>query len=380
MPCIIAPFSSAPRPVQRPSTPATVHFQTVMAVTAPHQPPPPVQDGVIEEARRRQHRRRLRGLAAVALAVAVAAFAWMLGGASSKASPRSHRAGGALAIDASVVRQPGFNVRLYPSTRVGEAGWCEQLEEHGALVGGGPCGAVPTTAVPFTMIYGFSDGNSTYSTTIAVTIPEVASIIVNGVRRVTPVLVPGLPYGLRAARIVTAKSEPLTPAMRRAVRREGTVLVAFNAQGRRLPKGPIFASHRQARVLSWRYPHPPARGTCRLAVKGMPELIARGGRVAADIRPFPGHLVGQAFLPCAETVYGLHGVPVRALIMLNAADPSAAAGELPNFNPAPHAPGFLAQGSLTAARDGSFWLMVGHGASRAQDIEVLRHLTASVRL
>lgn len=167
--------------------------------------------------------------------------------------------------------------------------------------------------------------------------------------------------------------------MKQAVHREGTVLVAFNAQRQRIPKGRIYASHRQARVRSWRYPSRPASGSCQLAVKGMPDLLARAGKVATDIRPFPGTLIGQAFLPCVETDYSLHGEPIRALVMLNAGDPSAPAAELPNFTRVPQAPGFYAQGSLTATRDGSFWLMVGQGSSRAQDIEVLRHLTATVR-
>jgi hypothetical protein len=227
---------------------------------------------------------------------------------------------------------------------------------------------------------GAGERNSPITTTIAVTIPEVASIEVNGKRRVVPVALPGLPYGLRAARIVTSTKEALTPAMKRDVHREGTVLVAFNAQRQRIPRGRIFATHRQARVVSWRSPSRPAGGSCQLAVKGMPALLARAGKVASEIRPFPGTLVGQAFLPCVETDYSLHGEPIRALVMLNAGDPSAPAGELPNFRRVPRAPGFYVQGALTATRDGSFWLMVGQGASRAQDIEVLRHLTATVRL
>ncbi len=345
-----------------------------MTVTAQ----PPLQDGVIEEARERQRRRRLRALAAVALATGVAALAWELGGGSSKAAPQSHQASAGRAFDASEVGPRAFNVRLYPSTYVGVAGWCEQLEEHGALVGGSACGAVPTTSVPFTMIYGFGGGDSAETTTVAVTIPEVASVRVNGVRSVTPVAVPGLPYGLRAVRVVTSRAERLPPAMKKAVRREGIVLVAFDAQGRRLPDGPIFASQRQARVLSWRSPRPPARGSCQLKVKGMPSLVARAGGVATDIRPFPGDLVGQAFLPCAETRYTLRGEPVRALAVLNAADPSAPVAELPNFRPVANAPGFFAQGSLTATREGKLWLMVGQGRGRTQDIAVLRHLRASV--
>jgi hypothetical protein len=352
-----------------------------MSVTARAQPAPQIEDGVIEEARRRQRRRRVRGAVAVTLAALLIALVWVLGGgSSSKATPQAHDGSGAHAVDASDIGRPTFNVRLFPMTSVGEAGWCEQAEEHGALAGGSACGAVPTASVPFTMVYGFGEGGSGRSTTFAVSIPEVASILVNGTRRVTPVAVPGLPYGLRAARIVTSKREPLTPATKLAARREGVVLVAFDAQGRRIPKGPVFASQRQAQVRSWRYPQTPARGSCQLAVKSMPGLVAHAGKVATDVRPFPGSIVGQAFLPCVETQYSLRGEPVRALVMLNAANPSGPAGELPSFKPVPHAPGFLEQGSLTAVRDGKLWLLVEQGSSRAQDIDVLRHLKATVRL
>jgi hypothetical protein len=349
-----------------------------MAVSVP-QRPSQLRDGVIEEARRRQHRRRLRGLAALVLVALIAALGWALAGGSPNAAPRSHPANRAGALDVTDVKPTGFNVRLYPTTTVGEAGWCEVSEEDGK-VGGSACGGAPTTSIPFLMVMGFGEGNSPITTTFAVTIPAVASIEVNGKQRVLPVAVPGLPYGLRAARIVTSSTEHLTPAMKRAVRRQGTVLVAFNAQGRRIPRGRVFARHPQARVISWRYPSRPADGSCQLSAKGMPGLIARAGKVATDIRPFPGKLVGQAFLPCAETQYSLHGGPIRALIMLNAANPSALAAALPNFKPAPHAPGYFAEGSVTAARDGKFWLVVGQGASRHQQIEVLRHLNATVHL
>lgn len=348
-----------------------------MSVTAPAPPHP--TDGVIEEARRRQRRRRLRGVVALALAALLAGLGLALDGGSPDPSSRPRPASGAGTVNASDIHPSGFNVRLFPTTDVGEAGWCEVVEEHG-ITGGSACGDAPTAANPFLMVYGWGTVGSKTTTTVAVAIPEVSSIEVNGRQRVVPMALPGLPYGLRAARIVTSSSEPLAPAMRQAVRREGTLLVAFNADGRQIPDRRPFVTYRQARVRSWHGPSAPAGGSCRIAVRDMPALRAQAGKVANAIRPFPGSLIGQAFLPCVETRYTLGGGPLRVLVMLDAADPSAPVGALPNFKAVPRAAGFFSQGSLTATRDGGVWIVAGQGTGLSQRIEVLRHVSAVVRL
>jgi hypothetical protein len=357
-----------------------------VVVTAPAPPQP--NDGVIEEARRRQHRRRLYGLLAVMTTAIVVALVFLFSSGSSNATGRRDQPGGGRAIQTSDVQKSSFNVRLYPATIVGMASYCLAVEENGRT-GGSDCGGVPTVPGPFAGEYGFGAG--TRSISIVVTVPEVASILVNRVRRVSPVAVPGLPYGLRAARIETSETESLPPAMKEAVRRGGAVLVAYDAQGHRLPEAPSV-NDRQARVLVWGHrratlrfdrgmpplPHPPS-SPCRLSVNGLPGLNAIGGQVAQDIRPFPGKLIGEAFLPCVETEYQLGNEPLRALVMLNAADPSGRAGEMPGFHPLPGAPGFFTEGgTLTAKRSGNAWLVVGQGSSLRQRIEVLRRLTATV--
>lgn len=346
--------------------------QTLPA-TIPKPPHVETEDGVIRDARRRQRRRHARSLAAFTVLALLAGLGWMLSGASSKASPSAHLADDAGAGRPRAVHGSAFNVRLYPMMTVGVAGYCEAVEEHG-VTGGSACGAVPTLGEPFTMVYGFGEGSR--STTVAVTIPEVTSILVNGVRRVPTTTVPGLPYGLRVARIETTSTEPLPPAMRQAVRREGTVLVAFDAQGRRLPDD-RNRSQRQSDVGTWHYPSRPPEGACGLRAAGLAGLSARGGAVARDVRPFPGDIVGQAFLPCVETEYVLHGEPVRAWVLLNAADPSAPAATMPNFTPARGEPGFFTEGgTLTARRQGDVWLVAAQGTGLGQRIELLRHLTA----
>jgi hypothetical protein len=356
-------------------------------ITAPPTPPSiQIDDGVIEEARRRQHRRRVYGTSVLIVLALIAALMLLVGIGSSHATGRRDRPGGVRVFLTSDV-QRGFNVRLYPATIVGVAAYCEAVEEHGRT-GGSACGAIPTAASPFVGGYGFGHGGR--SITIVVTLPEVASILVAGVRTVSPVTVPGLPYGLRAARIETSSRPPATKS---AMRHAGIVLAAFNAQGHQLPEA-RNGYQPQARVLVWGHPSPLMRlrfdrrvlphapsSPCQVAVSGLPGLVARAGQVAIDIRPFPGKLIGEAFLPCLETDYALGKEPVRALVLLNAANPSGRAGEMPNFHPVPGAPGFFNEGgTLTAERSGNAWLVVGQGSSLQQRIEVLRHLTATVHL
>jgi hypothetical protein len=96
------------------------------------------------------------------------------------------------------------------------------------------------------------------------------------------------------------------------------------------------------------------------------------------IRPFPGQLVGHAFLPCIATTYYLKGLPVRAMIVLDAANPRSRVAALPDFKPVPGARGFYSEGGLTARRAGNEWLIVGQGSGLAERMRVLRHLTATV--
>jgi hypothetical protein len=90
--------------------------------------------------------------------------------------------------------------------------------------------------------------------------------------------------------------------------------------------------------------------------------------------------VGHAFLPCVSVEYHLQGVPLQALIMLDAAHPGARAASLPDFKPVRESPGFLDEGGLTARREGGAWLIVGQGRGVAQRVDLLRHLTALVKL
>ncbi len=338
--------------------------------------------GVIEEARRRQRRRYMRtaigGLLGAAL---VGVVVWAFTGGASHAS--TGHFGGAShghALNArSTTNAPAFNVRLYPSLTVGQTGWCTAIEERG-VTGTSACGAVATPSRPFVMVQGFGECSSHYSTTIAVTTPQITAVLVNGRGRVTTGPLPGLPDGLRGARIVTA-NDSCTRSGRLPRNPTGPTLTALDAQGRAVPQPRQANTPSQATVRSWRYPSRAPRGACSLSASGLTGLSAREGQVAGAIRPFPGRLVGHAFLPCISTTYQLQGMPLKAMIVLDAAHPGTRPAAIPGFRPVPHAPGFFGEGgSLTAKRSGNAWLIAAQGSGLVQRMHVLRHLTATVRL
>lgn len=339
--------------------------------------------GVIEEARRRQRARRIR-IALVALGVvALLGIVWALsGGAAHGGRAHAGDAGRALAIDARNGR-PTFNVRLWPMLEtVGQAGWCTAIEENG-VTGGSACGGVATASQPFVMVQGNSVGGSHQWTTVAVTLPEVSALLVEGrtaadskIRAPTTPL-PGLPYGLRGARIVTHDEESLGRLPRNHPPGPRSVL-PLNAQGQRIHYKPPSITPFQGTIQSWSSPGRPPRGACELRASGVPGLTARGGRVMSDIRPYPGRIIGHAFLPCIANVYQLQHVPLRAMVVLDAANPRARAAALPDFKPVPGAPGLFAEGGLTARRSGNGWLIVGQGAGLAQRMRLLRRLTATI--
>lgn len=334
------------------------------------------EQGVIEEARRHQRRRWARLTAVIVLTAAfIVVLAWAITGGSHASPPAGHSPNSVASVRSTSPGEVQFNVRLYPFLTVGQAGWCTAIEEDGKT-GTSACGAAATSSAPLVMVQGFGECGARYSTTVAVTIPQVAAILVNGDSRVATMPLPGLPYGLRGARILTAgqtckghlPSDSLSP-----------VLVPLDAQGHPLAQHPTMRTPVQATVRSWHAPAQPPAGSCSLTVAGLPGISARGGKVASSIRPYPGKLVGHAFLPCAETVYSLHGMPFKAMVVLDAADPHARVTPLPGFRPVHGAQGFFSEGgTLTAKRSDNAWLTVGQGRDLAQQIQLLRHLTATV--
>jgi hypothetical protein len=260
----------------------------MVVVDAPTRQPIGPEQGVIDDARRRQRLRRKRIAGACLLIVGlVAGVAWATGGAASH-SPLGGSIRPSATARASREATPAFNVRLVPRLNVvGVAGWCVVPEEHGRAIGGA-CGGVPTRSQPFLQIFGSGNAGSSKQTQVAVTDPQITAIVVGHASVQTKAL-PGLPYGLRGARLVT---------------RVGAQLAGVDAQGKRVTQASSQAP-RQASVRHWLYPQRRPRGACGLSVSALPGITARGGAVATGLRPFPGQLVGHAFLPCAESEFKL---------------------------------------------------------------------------
>jgi hypothetical protein len=321
-----------------------------------------IEQGVIEEARRRRRSRRIRAVLAIVAVGLAGVIAWTLAGEPSWAGSAHASSASAGVTEAGGSQPPAFNIRLVPVVSVvGEAGWCEVIEERG-VTGGSACGGVPTPSEPFLQIQGSGEAKSRVETQTAVADPRVAAILVGGTRRVPTVALPGLPYGLRGARIVTSR---------------GATLTALDAGGHRIAQQWAQPA-RQGAVSSWRYPQAPPHGVCQIRAVGVRGLSISGGTVATTLRPFPGQLVGHAFVPCVVIRFRIGREPLKASLLLDAAHPRSSAGGLPNFRSVPGAPGVLAEGGLDAMRARNAWLIVGQGRGRAQRIGLLRHLIATV--
>jgi hypothetical protein len=371
---LLAPVSPVQDPLRLPS-----------ASVPEHGPWPDPQQGVIEEARRRQRQRRTRIVIAAAIAVGLLGLAWVLiegSHASTAAGTGGHRPAASLAASGG----SAFNVRLAPSLAVGHAGWQLFFEQHGAQTGGQGDGPA-LSSDPIIAGGGSGAGGSHRWRTILVTTPNVAAILVDGRTRVPTIALPGLPYGYRAAQIVTAVApaeERIPPGLGR--RAQGPASLApLDAQGQPIRSKSNNLSPFQGKVLAWEYPAKTPEGSCGLSARPLPGLTASGGTALSDVRPYPaeligGHIVGHAFLPCVSVEYHLKGMPLHALIVLDAADPGAPVASLPDFEPVRGAPGFLDEGGLTARLEGRAWLIVGQGSGLAQRVDLLRHLTALVRL
>jgi hypothetical protein len=341
------------------------------------------QQGVIEEARRRQRERRIRtAIAALAAAAIIAGGTalWLPKGTSSPATPaRPGAASRILAVDARTVRA-ALSLRVTPTLNVGQAGWCVLIELHGRT-GGSACGGAPTPSRPILQAQSSAAGGASLETTVVVTDPQVATVLADNTVRVATVSLPGLPYGLRGAliRLPAARSSGAhTTGSLLRLELASPTLKALDPHGHVIPKAASDRVELQAHVRSWAYPATPPNGACELH-STLPGLAALRGQVADTIQPFPGRMVGHAFLPCSTTEYYLHNQPLSATVVIDAARPRARASALPDFNPIPRAPGFFAQGALTARRSATAWLIVGQGSGLALRMRVLRHLTATVK-
>jgi hypothetical protein len=349
-------------------------------------------------------RNRARLTAVVAAAVLVVGVPLWLAAVSQAHAPhhgRSHRAArrhrgrrrhrlGVRAANPQQVAAPAFDIHLTPTFEVGQAGWNVVMEQNGAFDGSTGIGVIhPST--PFVSIYGSSQSGSHESTTVAVTLPEVSAVLLEGNVRVPTEVLPSLPYGLRAVRVTSPYEEPRSlPGSLAGAPPIIKPLVALGSDGAPIPQPSTRETREtpfQGKVHKWSYPSGPAQGSCELHTASIPGLIAQSGATLSDIAPYPGQIFAHAFLPCAATLYSLHGHELRAYVLLDAANPGAPPAVIPGIAPVAGAPGIYGGNGgfyggptdLTAKRSGDAWLAV-QGGSDSERMQLLEDLSATIQL
>jgi hypothetical protein len=340
--------------------------------------------GVIEDARRRQRARRIRVAVCAALFLAIAGLtASLLHAGGSRASQHTAR----LPAGAAGRRHEAtFGVRLSPALDGGEYGWCVGVEEAGytGTVGGG-CSMMPVASAPVAWRLSGASVRTHRQWTVLVTTPDVAAVLVNGSRRVPTVALPGLPYGLRAVRVVAPLDvRALGHARHGFASLREPRLVALDRSGRPLLQ-PSIAIGASGGVMRPVGAGSSGSAPCSLRAGGVPGLAAQWSHVASAIRPFAGALVGRAFFSCVDTEFYLRHWPLDAAILLDAAHPGSRPAAIPGFVALAGDPGYYGaspdfKGDLTAVRSGDAWLVVAGGSGLAQRVELLRHLTPVVKL
>jgi hypothetical protein len=344
--------------------------------------------GVIKDARRRRRSRRIRvGLGAVLVVAASGSAAALLdtGGSPASRTKVRTRAGAGHRREAAA-----FGVRLSPALDGGQYGWCVAIEEgsRGTVAGG--CSMTPVASAPVAFRMTGTDAKTHTQWTVLVTTPSVAAVLVNGRRRVPTLALPGLPYGLRAVRIVTALAGGESRINRRGggwfrePRLAEPRIVPLARSGQPLTQRPVAIGSSgairrpvQAGVAATR--------PCSLAATGVPGLVAQWSHVAPAISGYSGTPIGHAFFSCIDTELTLAHRWLDAAILLDAAHPGSRPAAIPGFVPVSADPGYYEgspefKGKLTAVRSGDAWLVIAGGSSLAQRVELLRHLRPVVRL
>ncbi len=347
-----------------------------------------LEQGVIEEARRRQRGRRLRVAAAVAVAVIGIAgiVAANMGGGSNRSSRQGYVKRPSVARTRAAASGSG-GVRLAPALEGGSYGW-EVIED-----GGSTCCTTPVRGNA--LIGGMTvEPTAERERLTFLAGPEITAVLVNGHLRVPVVALPGhLPFHLRLVQVNIPRARggaaanpgtPPSPGSRGAPPSPGITpsLIAVDSHGRTIPS--VVPAHPARAIRWWERPSAAPPGPCQLRSTGLEGLIPEWGHVASAIVPDRAPIIGRAFFSCIDTEYYLHGWPLRAAILLDAAHPGSAPAAIPGLRPIPGERGLLdglgppAEDGLTARRTGNAWLVVAGGSGPAQRIEVLRHLTVSI--
>jgi DNA-directed RNA polymerase specialized sigma24 family protein len=142
---------------------------------------------------------------------------------------------------------------------------------------------------------------------------------------------------------------------------------------------------------AWTAPSSPPAAPCELSASGLGGLSPVGGDVVLHVK---GYRVFEtrAFQSCADTYYSFGRSTLEAAVLLDAEHPGATPAGLPYVTRASGAAGvFEARGgvmrgghagnnNLTAERLPGAWLLVTGGSGPAQQLEVLRHLHATIHI
>ncbi|MGH2831534.1 MAG: hypothetical protein ACRDK2_02060 [Solirubrobacteraceae bacterium] len=243
----------------------------------------------------------------------------------------------------------------------------------------------PISTSPISYVMSTFSLSSSHGSIVAVTAPQVA-VVVAGKQRVRTLTMPGLPYGMRAARILlpVKLSYRFVGGHRRLVRlppREPK-LVALDARGHSIQQSSLEVAS-LPRVQASQPLRQDPTSPCRLQASGLAGLSSQWSHVASSISPYPAKIIGRAFFSCVDVEYYQHGWPLDAALLLDAAHPGAPPAAIPDLAPVPGMRGFFNgpggfKGQVSATRAGNAWLVVAGGKDTAQRITLLRHLTATV--
>jgi hypothetical protein len=279
----------------------------------------------------------------------------------------------------------GPEVLLVPNLYAGLAGWCLIRVNAG---GEGGCGG-PRTNPPIIAEQWSSGGPPAVTTAYAITASNVAAVRPAGGSAVPTSAEKSLPDGLRGVAVEIRGKELLS---------EDSSLphfVPLDAHGNAIPQaggstwkaanaGTIATS-----VPTMKVPNPASwtEGLCRFAATPNSAFRVLAGAVITAARPATG-LVGQGFLTCADARYGLHGFPLMASILLNAAHPGQAPPALPAMTPlAGHAGIFEAPDEdasptheMLARRIKGAWVVVAKGENVETRLKLLERIHPTVNL
>jgi hypothetical protein len=347
--------------------------------------PSSLEQGVIQEARRRRQLRRRRVAVVLAVAIAGSVAGANLGGGPPRNAPSPNPHSGRAATGARTTASKDGAVRLVPGLEGGSYGW-EVVIDRGST-----CCTTPVSADPLNGGVAVEPTRSHERLTFLAG-PDLAAVVVDGRRRPVVALPGHLSFHLRLvqvdvprARVGVGASQatpgspgappaPVTPA----------TLMALDRHGYAIPS--VLNASPQVAIRWWEHPSAAPPGPCRLRTRGLGELTPEWGHVASAIVPYRVQIVGRAFFSCMDTEYYLHGWPLKAAILLDAAHPGSEPAAIPGLRPIRGAqrlldgPGPVGQGGLTATRLGNAWLVVAGGSGRAQRVLVLRHLFARIDL